>query len=96
MSSKLSAFFFCGMRLLPVLRYQHKRTHKKTCNTRHISLKSSGVFCPLNVSFESWHVRSKKIKNGREGAQLFVEIWVQHGVSQLSVTRIVVFTEVRG
>ena len=40
--------------------------------------------------FVSWHVRSNKINTGREGAQLFVGIWVQHGVSQLKVTRIVV------
>ena len=29
MSSKLSAFFFCGMRLLPVLRYQRKKKKEK-------------------------------------------------------------------
>ena len=31
---------------------------------------------------------AKKINTGRAGAQLFVRIWVQHGVSQLNVTRI--------
>ena len=39
--------------------------------------------------FASWHVRSSKINTVREGAQLFVRIWVQHGVSQLNVTRII-------
>ena len=39
--------------------------------------------------FASWHVRRSKINTGRERAQLFVGIWVQHGVSQLNVTRIV-------
>ena len=69
MSSKLSAFFFCGMRLLPVLRYQHKRTDKKPCNTRHISWDSSGIFCPLNVGFASWHVRSKTKKSTLGGKE---------------------------
>ena len=39
--------------------------------------------------FASWHARSNKINTGRERVQLFVGIWVQHGVSQLNVTRIV-------
>ena len=39
--------------------------------------------------FASYNVRRKKFNTGREGAQLFVGIWVQHGVSQLYVTRIV-------
>ena len=46
---------------------------------------------PSMLVFASWHVRSKKINTGRAGAQLFVRIWVQHGVSQLNVTRIVAF-----
>ena len=46
--------------------------------------------------FASWHVRSKKINTGREGAQLFVGIWVQHGVSQLNVTRIVAYQQKDG
>ena len=33
---------------------------------------------------------AKKFNTGREGTQLFVGIQVQHGVSQLNVTRIVV------
>ena len=40
----------------------------------------------------SWHVRSKKkkkINTEREGAQRFVGICVDHGVSQLNVTTIV-------
>ena len=43
----------------------------------------------------SWHVRNKKKKNKkqinteREGAQRFVGICVDHGVSQLNVTTIV-------
>ena len=61
---------------------------------RHISWDSSDFFCPLTV-FVSWHVRSKKINTGREGAQLFVRIWLQHGVFQLNVTRIVVLLEPR-
>ena len=50
-----------------MLRYQHKRTDKKPCNTRHISWDSSGIFCPLNVGFASWHVRSKKKNQHWEG-----------------------------
>ena len=30
---------------------------------------------------------AKKAQGGGEGAQLFVGIWVQHGVSQLNVTK---------
>ena len=40
--------------------------------------------------FASWHVRSSKINTWREREQLFVGMWVQYGVSQLNVTRIVV------
>ena len=45
---------------------------------------------PMPV-FASWHFRRKKINTGRAGAQLFVGIWVQHGLSQRNVTRIVAF-----
>ena len=58
-------------------------------NTCHISWDSSGIFCPLNVGFLRVATSSKKINTGREGAQLFVGIWVQRGVSQLNVMRIV-------
>ena len=58
-------------------------------NTCHISWDRSGIFCPINVGVCEWDVRSKKINTGMEGAHIFVEIWVQHGVSQLNVPRIV-------
>ena len=44
---------------------------------------------PSILVFASWHVRSKKINAEKEEAHVFVGIWVRHGVSQLSVTRIV-------
>lgn len=48
---------------------------------------------PSMLVFASGHVRSKKINTGMEGAHLFVGIfiWVQQGVSQLNVPRIVGF-----
>ena len=35
-------------------------------------------------------VRSKKARGGEQGAERFVGIWVQHGVSQLNVTKTVI------
>ena len=39
--------------------------------------------------FASWHHRSKKINTGRKEHNFLSELWVQHRVSQLTVTRIV-------
>ena len=44
------------------------------------------VFCELAC-------QKQKINTGREGAQLFLGIWVQHGVSQFNVTRIVAYQQ---
>ena len=53
-------------------------------NTHHISWDCSGT---LNVGFcELACQKQKKINTGRAGAQVFVRIWVQHRVSQLTVT----------
>lgn len=45
---------------------------------------------PSMLVFASWHHGSIKVNAEKEGAQLFLGIWVLHGVSQLDVTRIVV------
>ena len=55
---------------------------------RHLSWDSRGIFCPLNVGFCEFSCQKQKNQHGGEGVQLFVGIWVQQGVSQLSVTRI--------
>ena len=63
-------------------------------NTRHISWDSSGIFYPLNVcccelACQKQKKKTKQINTEREGAQRFVGICVDHGVSQLNVTTIV-------
>ena len=45
---------------------------------------------PSMLVFASWYHSSIKVNAGKEGAQLFLGIWVLHRVSQLDVTRIVV------
>ena len=55
---------------------------------RHISWDSRSIFCPLNVGFCEFSCQKQKNQHGGEGVQLFVGIWVQQGVTQLSVTRI--------
>ena len=48
-----------------------------------------GIFsAPSTSVFASWHHRSKKINTGRKEHNFLSELWVQHGVSQLTVTRI--------
>ena len=73
------------------------KLNKFYCNQPTILVTFVGTVVVFSATsmlvFASWHVRSKKINTGREGAQLFVGIWVQHGVCQLNVTRIVAYQQ---
>ena len=56
---------------------------------RHMSQNSRGIFCPLNVGFCKFSCQTQKnLHGGREEQNFLSEIWVQQGLSQLSVTRI--------
>ena len=73
--------------LIVLSRYKNWHTN----NTRHNNWDSSGIFYTLNVGFCVLESRSKTTTTTLGGKEhiFFVRKWVQHGVSQSIVTRIV-------
>ena len=60
-----------------------------TFNTRDISWDSGDIFCALNVGFgELTSQKQKKSTLGGKEHNFLSELCVQHGVFQLTVTRI--------
>ena len=59
-------------------------------NTRHITWDSGDISCPPQHCFLRVGImEAKKFNTWRKEAQLFVGIWVRHGVSQLNLTQVV-------